>query len=578
MFCDINCCCDEDCSTENKEVFQYCLPEPRFFDARFCDYMKYIYINNTPVQWHINQNGMFCIIKSNYPKSYILQRIDPIKNFDESQMEKTNKFSWSKLHSDTNEDFNSSLKLMYGTPIWLLSRRGFHKFGIPNSFVRKNCLIKEEVFYLKNFETECFQTDLIESNPNLNLQNYYENIFFLSHPMLIDIKNWKEKIIENCPENVCLSIVPKVCDETFNNCEYILKNNTERITTRCNFAISSKMNTCYNIVKKLKYNIFHNGTKGIISVSLLAVMANITYEFGENPFEFKQEFSVNFLWENNKEKAVISLSGNPGYLIGKPILISRLLEIKNGTDLIMKIERNITNNLESVYVIPKTFNGDCLLNKSEFTNLEFGYNLLNKCKFQTTVYNDKKIVNATELCRAIQGSILNVWNIKNNTMVGLFGNANAMKFDDWQKILYKIDPDSLMNSTIGLYSSKKSYIFCRNLISELEIDIFHSKVDIDSLLNQEKILALSISFGGFTNKSLYYRKNSSSVYFESELKTFVTFYDLTAKKERLAASPPSLNMKLPYDFFYPFVRVNNGSVGVKFYLFAILLCLNVVFV
>lgn len=79
--CDINCCCDTDCTFENKLVFTSCLDaKDRYVDTKFCKFSEYIYKNNTPFLWEINQNGLFCIVRSNLPKEYLLQKKKVIYN------------------------------------------------------------------------------------------------------------------------------------------------------------------------------------------------------------------------------------------------------------------------------------------------------------------------------------------------------------------------------------------------------------------------------------------------------------------------------------------------------------------
>lgn len=64
-----------DCTSDNKLTFNHCMKEEnRYVDARFCDYMEYIYKNNTLYEWEVNQNGLFCIIKSNLPAQYTVQQ------------------------------------------------------------------------------------------------------------------------------------------------------------------------------------------------------------------------------------------------------------------------------------------------------------------------------------------------------------------------------------------------------------------------------------------------------------------------------------------------------------------------
>lgn len=71
QICDVNCCCDKDCSPEKRAVFSKCESERNVhLDKSYCKYMDYIYKNNTAFQWERDQDGLFCIVKSNLPPSY----------------------------------------------------------------------------------------------------------------------------------------------------------------------------------------------------------------------------------------------------------------------------------------------------------------------------------------------------------------------------------------------------------------------------------------------------------------------------------------------------------------------------
>lgn len=42
--------------------------------------MEYIYKNNTLYEWEVNQNGFFCIVRSNLPPQYTVQQKTVIMN------------------------------------------------------------------------------------------------------------------------------------------------------------------------------------------------------------------------------------------------------------------------------------------------------------------------------------------------------------------------------------------------------------------------------------------------------------------------------------------------------------------
>lgn len=75
MYCDINCCCDLDCSEEQKIVFSTCEKQLiTNYDRNYCKYLEAGYENYTWNEWFIHQNSLFCIEKSNFPKQYVVER------------------------------------------------------------------------------------------------------------------------------------------------------------------------------------------------------------------------------------------------------------------------------------------------------------------------------------------------------------------------------------------------------------------------------------------------------------------------------------------------------------------------
>ncbi|KAJ8968378.1 hypothetical protein NQ314_002328 [Rhamnusium bicolor] len=312
----------------------------------------------------------------------------------------------------------------------------------------------------------------------------------------------------------------------------------------------------------------------------MELLEDVSYEFGSDYFEFSQEFNANFWWINQTRNFSEMLSGNPGYLIGKPILIGNLVNVGNKTNVISKLQRHSSYYLENFMTLPENVNGDCILNDKNYVPVEFGFNLLTKCKMNSIVFNRRKYLNGTEICRDIQKAILKLWGITGeNKTFGMFGNADANNPAEWTKILYNMNPEELLNKTTGHFSSSNNSLTCHGIATSLVIDIYHSRIDFQILLNQEKILAVTHSFGGLINRSLSYNKQKDSIYFEVDLESQVVFYDISVQKQKKYVDPPSLQIKLPYDFFYPFIKIENGvdviSVNENFYF---CMCLLIVLV
>lgn len=251
-------------------------------------------------------------------------------------------------------------------------------------------------------------------------------------------------------------------------------------------------------------------------------MRNFTDEARDG---FTQDFSVEFLWINHTRSSV--LSGNPGYLVGRPVLIATKVLITNNLTV---IERNL-----SFFV-------------------EFGYNVMSKHHLIMTVPLRQ---NAT--CRHIQSAILDTWQVtwrQNHTaLFGMFGNCSTDDPTNWAQVLYKTPPATLLNSSKDILTSKT--VIC-NLTTLLDVQVFYSRVTLDNgqLRNQNKILSVSYTFAESLNKT-FWRTNNASLEVSLELVVRVSFHDVTAGQTRKYADPPTFDITLPYDFFYPFVKMGN---------------------
>lgn len=332
--------------------------------------------------------------------------------------------------------------------------------------------------------------------------------------------------LQQCPRNVCLELEPELCtDQTWTNCQ--LLNRTKEWDYRCVFNLQSGANHCQNAVKSLLYRFHHNGTRGLVRVQVLAVLSNLTDSFTDGR-GFTQDFSVEFVWINRTRSNV--LSGNPGYLVGRPVLMATRVSITNN---LTTIERNL----------------------SFFT--EFGYNLMTKHHFKMTVALSR---NVTNYCRHIQSAILDTWQVtwrQNHTaLFGMFGNSSTEDATDWGQVMYKTLPATLLNTTTDILTPKT--LIC-NLATLLDVQVFYSRVTLENgrLRNQNKILSVSYTFAEPLNNTSFWRTNNASLKVSLNVMVRVSFHDVTAGQTRKFADPPTFDVTLPYDFFYPFVKMGN---------------------
>ncbi|XP_066256458.1 tectonic-1 [Euwallacea similis] len=558
-FCDINCCCDSDCSTNDKKIFKYCEKDSNLqVDDRYCSYMDHIYINNTSTEWQVNQDGLFCIVSSNLPQSYLMQN-ERVLSFAEAFRSKA--VFWPSNYLN-KLSLNSTKSYVYGDPVVIIKNDSSLDFlRLPKNVLTTPCLIEEVVPYLKTSSSKCGQINIDDLNPALQFSSYFSNFKVVVNPPLVNRTNIKGSLYLNCPKNACLEVEPYLCDSYFNNCTKL--NNTTNIKFYCFFDIKKKLNYCFNAPKKVFYRMYHNATRGLYKIEILGVLTNFSYSFGgfANRFEFLQEFKVEFLWLNQTQNYSEIFSGNPGYIMGKPILIASKLNLRTNNTGFYRILRSSDKFIDNFLVFHShDKEGKCVRNSSLYLPLEFGINLKSKCHFNS-ILSFNKSSTASHICSRIQQAIFSLWGINSKVnqilVFGLFGNALSSSLEDWGEVLYKVDPRRfLANYTRGNFSSNT--LLCRNISTLLNVEIFYSRIALKNLLNQNKILGLTYAFLDIRDHIFLVNASPKMTKISLFLQSQVTFSDVTRKGERKFVNPPSWDIRLPYDFFYPFIKIGNG--------------------
>lgn len=373
---------------------------------------------------------------------------------------------------------------------------------------------------------------------------------------------------KNCTKNVCITIESKLCNEDFEVCRNVTGNETAKPT--CHYNAFKDENHCWLLTQKIRYNIYHNGTNGITRVVLLIVLKNVTYGFIGQNYQFRQSFEVNFFWSNQVVNYSSLMSGNPGYLPNKFILIGNLVGIVNITNITgtnmtnthinYEIHRNPLDIPDNFLVFPDNKDGYCKLTNSTYVPVEFGLNMLLKCTLreQTLIYN--KNASASIMCQKVQEKIFKYFFVRTNNIslvVGKFGNSDANVINDWQKALYEDNPLILLNRTSGKFDQKKSSLTCANITSSVSVKIFYSRIDTKEYQNQQKLNGLAFTFGLVDN--YVFEIKDSLILSETPLRMDVMFFDITKPKIKKYVDPPTFRIRLPYDFFYPFVKLENSA-------------------
>ncbi|NWZ28865.1 TECT3 protein, partial [Asarcornis scutulata] len=269
---------------------------------------------------------------------------------------------------------------------------------------------------------------------------------------------------------------------------------------------------------KVIYEIEFNGTHGIQSVSVRFKVTNIS---GNSGVSLQQHFTLHFwvsgpihpeLLPSLTPSHTLPRSGNPGFIIGAPLLIAN------------------TGAKQHMSILRSEGDGSC----SQFLRhtVQFGKNMRTGCKLslpQTEESNCSYI--QRKLYEALQGM---------NTAedLAITSSAHSTQVEEWTTILIQNCTVQAMNCTS-----------CCMVPVTLNIQILWTKVGL--LSNpQAQILSARYSYQCRPLKLL----DVSLV----PLTTVITFADMTEWPEP-PHGQPKIQWKLPFDFFFPFKVVLNGE-------------------
>ncbi|XP_035746387.1 tectonic-1 isoform X3 [Egretta garzetta] len=216
---------------------------------------------------------------------------------------------------------------------------------------------------------------------------------------------------------------------------------------------------------------------------------------------------------------VQSLNGMRTLLNGSDVL--RLPMILD--ELCVNIVLGNTNKYSQLTILQSTSNQDCLAAQGARTPILFGYNMISGCKLRIT---------AAMKCQPLTQTLLDL--LKGQSFpeyVASFGNSQAHDVLDWVPITH-------------VHPSKQSS--CQIPVS-LEIEVKWTKYG--SLVNpQARIVNITATVTTTTLKQLPSGRERTI-----PITSSVVFTDVSSPAEPGYKAWPTINAKLPFDFFFPFV-------------------------
>uniref|UniRef100_A0A8C3LFD5 Tectonic family member 1 n=1 Tax=Chrysolophus pictus TaxID=9089 RepID=A0A8C3LFD5_CHRPC len=500
--CDINCCCDPDCSAADFSLFTTCSVPIVTGDSRLCSQKAAIYSLDTEASPpervfklvdHINPS-VFCIHATNYEQalSFSSPEIPTAENFDQllrkygSATFSAEPDNWS-MNSDASDpsDANESYRYEYGVPIQTVDAF----LRLPSPVVSSWCSDANPAGFLVQQATKCIRSISLENCGNVQAASmlFYINSSILAVPKSSQMVN---------------ITVRSIVIQSLNGMQTLLNSSD---VLRHPMVLNE---LCTNIVLGVSYHITYTDTGEIIEAAASFVLGTVNKE----ALSIQQSFEISFTQVNTNP---VPFSGNPGYVVG---LAVRAGFKPQGSGIIQN-----TNKYSQLTILQSTANQDCLTALEARTPVLFGYNMISGCKLRIT---------AAMNCQPLAQILLDLLMGQSfPEYVASFGNSQAQDVLDWVPITH-------------LRTSEQSS--CQIPVA-LEIEVKWTKYG--SLVNpQARIVNVTATTTTTTLKQLPLGRERTI-----PITSSVVFTDISSPAEPGYKAWPTINAKLPHDFFFPFV-------------------------
>ncbi|XP_015364069.1 PREDICTED: tectonic-3 [Diuraphis noxia] len=547
--CDINCCCDTDCTNHDLKTFTLCP-----------DQAKSTLIKQESILF---DSSLFYVVIENVPSDYFYPERDTIESETQiaTSLRKRDIFTWrnEKAISRHHYPLTSTLSvesftynnydLTYKSLRWMFSvvsdvnSSEIKTFGLKNSALDSLCSIEQPVEYLKSKETNCKTfvpnlTDVCNNHSSLSFKFYYgeRGLFKVVQP-IYNSAHKTEKIglatIQSTAHHHCVSVNGSSYDCQIGKVGV----GTSGYENHSHYDPVYLGGVCRRAVDRIEYLVTHNGSRGVRRVDVHFYHRDVP-EVGR-PFYLSQRFSVRFAWATVKS-AVESYerSGKPGYVTGSPLLVT--MTEKD----VKKLRHPIT------MLLPEPDgSGACVYSIKSRQTVNFLESVDIQCRVRVPRRNmqlSKRAedhfppsggVSFADICNDIQNETMALLGDYEGALVSSLGDPDVTR---WIPFVVAKPPPA--------QQSPLPEDSCPAVIDSLHIQVYYSHV---GPFDDPRATLLGV-LTNYTASAVTVSGRDRSVAVEVPVRVTVVFVDLTRPPVRTFAEPPTYEFRLPEDFYYPF--------------------------
>ncbi|XP_043982988.1 tectonic-1-like [Gambusia affinis] len=508
--CDMNCCCDRECNEDDVALFTSCtVTTVRSGSKQLCSQDVAVYSLRTDVFGYL-------VLQSSVQRE---------TNYDILCIWSQNRFdglSFPSLSLPTGDNFDSlfsqfvgfifdSESVGEGRPAEVQASSGY-QFGdvlataelsgqkgifcLPAPGVTADCVNSSPAAFLKDQSSRCSQRLALDGDCS-SLQALRVDTY--TNVQLLAGRNADAAVVPVDVASVILQSIEGAQTElTVSDGENLL-------------PVLTTSSGCANVVLKAVYVIKYNSSGELVNASVSLVLGFVNTS--RTPNSLQQEFQVMYLQVDGGEPAV-HYSGNPGYVVGMPLM--------SGDRATDGISRSI-NLRDTLSLLQSTKDQDCLKGPHQRSPVLFGQDYMSGCTLRL-----EDITN----CSLVSQSLLNVLRGPSPPQyVASFGNSRLENVLDWVPI--SMNPMEAQSCNIPL---------------SLHLEIEWTKYG--SLVNPQAQIVSIREMIETNQSSLVLLSGGSSIV---PVRSSVAFIPVSAAAVPGYRAAPSINAKLPFDFFFPFV-------------------------